>query len=290
MRHNCCRKACRTMCLRITCRGSSWQAILKEADARALAFGARKIVGFTWARGRMAARRTSHHRRGVAPRRPITLVVVAVVMAKRITGACAGNRPTRRAPDEIPKFLLTDGQRDTISRLSGIPKNSADAWPMIEVLVGTYRSRKAHRQSDEARPAELRSELRALSTDLWKLFGRVQLLIKRQPPDFAFSFTDELRMLRELELRFFLAAKDIGSAKRGPSTRDVYILVSNLAGIREEFTGRKITRAAKRDTSREYVRTVCQIADPDIGSGTIDDAMKSTIKKFRGGIVRNSKR
>jgi hypothetical protein len=77
----------------------------------------------------------------------MTLVVVVVVMAKRITGACAGNRPTRRAPDEIPRFVLTDDQRDKISRLSGISKDAADAWRMMESSIELYRNRKVHRQS-----------------------------------------------------------------------------------------------------------------------------------------------
>jgi hypothetical protein len=112
-----------------------------------------------------------------------------------------------------------------------------------------------------------------LSNDAYGLKTRIQSLIQRQPPGSQLDFSDKLGALREIESNLWAAANNIESAKSGPRTGDVYILVDSK----------------KRDTSREYIAAVCQIADPGIGSGTIDDAMKRAIKSG-GGIARNSKR
>jgi hypothetical protein len=76
-----------------------------------------------------------------------------------------------------------------------------------------------------------------------------------------------------------VAARRVKADKRGPKTRNVYWLVGNLDGIRGHFTGKKITRSYKDDASKQYITYVCRIADPDIGDGTIEKAMKDRIKR-----------
>jgi hypothetical protein len=211
----------------------------------------------------------------VPPRQlDVSAVVAAVVMVKRISGGNAGDQPA---------FVFTSEQWEKISRLSGIPKNAGDAWRMMEVSIAQYRSRKAHRESVEARPAKIREELRALSKATWKIYERLQLLEERSPPDFPLSFNGELAMLREVEVRLSLAASEIGNSKPGPITKDVYVLVGRLAGILDEYTGKRISRSRKRGSPRDYLKTVCEIADEDIGDGTIEEAMKSLIKR-RGAV------
>jgi hypothetical protein len=39
----------------------------------------------------------------------------------------------------------------------------------------------------------------------------------------------------------------------------------------------KITRSYKDDASKKYITYVCRIADPDVGDGTIEKAMKDRI-------------
>jgi len=81
--------------------------------------------------------------------------------------------------------------------------------------------------------------------------------------------------------KWLLVAKYRGveAKKGGPQAGNVYWLVGNLDGIREQFTGKKITRSYKDDLSKKYITYVCRIADPDIGDGTIDKAMRSRIKR-----------
>jgi hypothetical protein len=81
-------------------------------------------------------------------------------------------------------------------------------------------------------------------------------------------------------------AQDIQGGKTGQNTGDAYFLVKTLDGIRHEFTGKTIARSDKRrDTSRDYIATVFKIADPEIGAGTIDKAMKNAITTRRRRIL-----
>jgi hypothetical protein len=59
----------------------------------------------------------------------------------------------------------------------------------------------------------------------------------------------------------------------------VRILVSELSGIRREFSGKLVSRSYKNAASREYITYVCVLADPEIGPGTIEEAMKRTIQR-----------
>jgi hypothetical protein len=180
------------------------------------------------------------------------------------------------------RFALTDDQRSEISRLSGIPEDNPDAWAMIEVSIGLYRRRKV--LWDHAMPpAQVRKELEDLSHECANLQERLRRLIDRGPLRYALSFTEELTSLRKLEAQFFLMAGDIEVGKTGPGTGDAYILVDMLDGIRREFTGRQITRSQKRtDSSRDYIKAVFRIADPEIGPGTIELAMKRSIARQTG--------
>ena len=49
--------------------------------------------------------------------------------------------------------------------------------------------------------------------------------------------------------------------------------------IREKFTSRKITRSYKDAASEAYIAAVCQIADSNIGMGTIKHAMHDRVTK-----------
>ena len=83
---------------------------------------------------------------------------------------------------------------------------------------------------------------------------------------------------------FRSAHNQVGWAKPGPHTKDAYWLVESLDRILENFTGKRISRSYK-STSADYVRKIIKIADPEIGSGTIDAAMKACI--YGRGTERN---
>jgi hypothetical protein len=57
-------------------------------------------------------------------------------------------------------------------------------------------------------------------------------------------------------------------------------LVAALDEARKRYTGENIVRSAKDESSREYITTVCHIADPSIQRGTIEGAMRERIKNI----------
>ena len=96
-----------------------------------------------------------------------------------------------------------------------------------------------------------------------------------------------LDVLVGLPKLFRVAAYRVERSKRGPKAGNAYKLVGNLDGIREQYTRKEITRSYKDDASKKYITYVCRIADPNIGNGTIEKAMKDRIKR-RGHRKRGS--
>ena len=96
------------------------------------------------------------------------------------------------------------------------------------------------------------------------------------------------RRLSELSTRCALAIYQIGSCliryqgrrRQARSANEIYSLVGNLDGIREHYTGKKITRSLQgRCFERNTSPTSAGLRDPDIGDGTIEKAMKDRIKR-----------
>src|SRR5262249_37547543 len=92
-----------------------------------------------------------------------------------------------------------------------------------------------------------------------------------------------LDVLLGLPKWLLVAADRVEAAKSGPQTGNVYWLIGNLDGIRQQFAGKKITRSYKDHASKKYITYVCKIADPKIDKGTIGNAMKARIKRRRVG-------
>jgi len=86
---------------------------------------------------------------------------------------------------------------------------------------------------------------------------------------------------------FATAEKNIAKGPAGARANAMCIqfLIRNLDEIHQRFRGTAITRSTKGPrTSRDFIITACRIADPAIGPGSIDDAMKRQIKSH-GGIA-----
>ena len=93
-----------------------------------------------------------------------------------------------------------------------------------------------------------------------------------------------IQTIEELAKWLSLARERVPPMRSGASRRAANILwlVGSLDAIWQEFTGRKITRSNKRnDLSRQYITTVCHIADSKIKAGTIENAMQRHIKLTR---------
>jgi hypothetical protein len=184
---------------------------------------------------------------------------------------------------------LTDEQWREIAKLSGIPEIADEARRHIETTIGIFRESQAS-DLDRVTAATIREELEHLAESARNLYGRLSKLV--EVPNAYIALISESKGQRRLSQVFnvlvglpkwFLVAADrrVEADKRGPKAERVYWLVGNLDGIREQFTGKKITRSYKDDGSKKYITYVCRIADPHIGGGTIDKAMKARIKKRR---------
>jgi hypothetical protein len=220
-------------------------------------------------------------------------------LAADILAGVDQNRP-------FPRFPLTDEQWKKVAELSGIPEGASgvpegadDARHDIETRIGIFRESQAS-DLDRVTPAEIRKQLEALAKLAHDLYSGFSKLVDE--PDAYTALTgkpderrrssqvlDARRLRQVLDVLSYLdwllsaALGRVEGGKRGPNAQNVYWLVGNLDGIREHFTGKKITRSYKDDGSKNYITYVCRIADPDIGDGTIDKAMKARIKKRRVG-------
>jgi hypothetical protein len=189
---------------------------------------------------------------------------------------------------------LTDEQWRETAKLSGIPEGADDARHHIETTIGIFRESQAT-DLGQVTPAEIRKELEALAARAQDLYDRLSKLVEVQDAYTALTggLDGQRRLSQVLDVlltlpKWLLVAKYRGveAKKRGPKAQNVYWLVGNLDGIREHFTGKEITRSYKDDASKKYITYVCRIADPDIGDGTIEKAMKDRIKR-RDRIMRS---
>jgi len=185
---------------------------------------------------------------------------------------------------KIPSFpfFLTEEQWKETAKLSGIPEGADDARHEIEIRIENFHETQAS-ALDRMKPAKICEELGALAEQTSDINNRLSKLV-----DAGTALTSEGRQrllqaldaLRGVPKQLLVARyREVAAAKRGPKAGSVYGLVENLDGIREQFTGKKITRSYKDDLSKEFITYVCRIADPDIGDGTIDKAMKARIKR-----------
>ncbi len=187
----------------------------------------------------------------------------------------------------FPIFVLSDDQWTEIARLSSIPIETHDARRAFENAISMYRRFEVN-DSVRVPSAESRNQLEALRTEALSLLSGLArlienpdthfaLMVARQPDDVGpFTFLQTMRrdghrrlenamaVLQHLANWLAIASSRVEPTKRGPDTR-------------EKFTGLKITRSYKDAVSRDYIKAVCQIANPNIGTGTIDAAMKDRI-------------
>ncbi len=218
----------------------------------------------------------------------------------------------------FPRLRLTDAQWSKTAALSSIPRSAGEARRSIEIALGMFRQFQAT-DLDHRPAAEIQKELRDLAKDTRNLYKRVSDLASNRdaytalvnaliPPNSLDGLSDisahqeassraepcELEdaqrvselcdVLLNAPKWFLIAAYRLKDEKRGPKARNVRWLVGNLDGIREQFTGKKITRSYKDAASLEYITYVCRIADPALGKGSIVNAMRDRIEQhnYRG--------
>jgi hypothetical protein len=171
-----------------------------------------------------------------------------------------------------PHFVLADDQWNKIARLCGIPPSAAgEARPELARVLGIHRMNKEIAQIRWLLP-DVGKEMAAIEKDARKLRDRIRRLAELLPAGWSAPCPLEIEVLAL-------------PRTTGPKTGGDYILVSFLIAFAERHGGKKIRRSSKNnDNSREYLQYVCGIADPSIGPGTIDNAMKNSVRR-RGQTV-----
>jgi hypothetical protein len=215
----------------------------------------------------------------------------------------------------FPRLGLSAAQWNEICRLSGIPDGADEARNSIEIALGMFRQFQAtdlHRMP----LAKIRQEFDALADDSRSLYKRLSDLVRNRDAYTALighvpytpldrmsdtedhqaslssaesqrPIQDEQHLIQILDVLvglpkwLLIGSRRVRPEKRGPKARNVYWLVGNLDGIRKQFAGKQISRSYKDDASKKYITYVCRIADPHIGDGTIDKAMKNRIQRSR---------
>jgi hypothetical protein len=169
------------------------------------------------------------------------------------------------------------------------------ARPSVEWLVGIYRF---FDQFETPRPSQVKAKIHGLITrvdallanfrgGMWDLFFVLANDDRTMSGTGKFGQTPRLDTYRLIEQRFaelemlrhlLVVAQDrIARATPGPSfaAKNVRDLVRGLGKVVEEYSDCRFQRSP---AVVAFVEAVCQVADPKIGSGSIDEAMRRVVK------------
>jgi hypothetical protein len=203
---------------------------------------------------------------------------------------------------------LSDEQWQEVIRCSELPP---PARPVIARAIAMYRvfedARRRSRTPAETRAlvvgaSKLASTLRSNIAQLLRNpRAIVNLTLTLEPPsDFARKMNERLAenrmantidVLDQLSEWFSAAAKKIPKVRPGAKEKalQIQLLVAVLDRILLHFRGKGITRSNKKgNRSREYILTICRLADPKARHFPIEDAMKRQIRS-RGRIRKSSR-
>lgn len=204
----------------------------------------------------------------------------------------------------MAEYVLEEAEWREVVRYSNL---SDEARPFVERAITNYRIAKDmdyHPAKTRASLKQLRKDALALSSEIEKITSdrlvNVVLTSTLNPPQgFADAMGErvarqhlelEIARLRQLAKLFGDAAKKVTGGKPGARTSALLLqfLVLELDRILQQFANKTIIRSSKRlDTTRQYIEAVCKATDEEIGSGSIDAAMKRVITA-RGRISSKS--
>jgi hypothetical protein len=202
----------------------------------------------------------------------------------------------------IMRFELPDDEWKRIAQYSNLP---AQARPLVEEAIALFRTFDA---ANRYTASEIRTELKELHELAADLHARLSTLVadpdaraaltveSKSPRDPSRNRIRQPRIKAHLRLEsslgvvnalaewLSLASHRVSPMRPGANRKasNVRWLVARLDAIMKESTERSISRSGKRtNLTRDYIASVCHIADPSIGRGTIDAAMQTRIRQTR---------
>jgi hypothetical protein len=109
------------------------------------------------------------------------------------------------------------------------------------------------------------------------------LLRRRGAASGLFSSLDRRQeILGQLATEAEAAKAKLKKSRPGAERNDaLYWLVQEIAEIWREHVDTRFARSDNRDSASDFVRALVDLVDPEIGSGTLDLAMREAIGKIR---------
>jgi hypothetical protein len=168
-----------------------------------------------------------------------------------------------------------------------------DAKPYIEWSIGIYQ---CFSRFEGPRPSKVKARIRGLITrvdallaslrsNIWVIFSALTDDINTgtgkfdQTPrlDTCRLLDEKIAELEKLHNLLLVAQDRVARARPGPSFAAMNIrdLVRDLSKVLEEYSDFRFERS---DLIISFVEAVCRVANPNIGSGSIDEAMKRVVK------------
>jgi hypothetical protein len=199
----------------------------------------------------------------------------------------AGEQVLALTPNNSPeRFSLSD---DAWKEISRHVKLSDGAKEEIENCIGIYHHFKSTLGALQ-KPHEVRDALELMEKDLSSLLARLKnpgtlawyamLDSLGFPTKHASSLHYEEYVAHFEKFGVWLdkAKSSIYPAKTGGDPGNARWLVDKLGYILEKWTGHPLSRS-NNFGPMDYVRAVFSVADPDVGTGTIDLAVKEHLKQ-----------
>lgn len=193
-----------------------------------------------------------------------------------------------------PDQTLTSEQWQDIKEKSHLPDEARD---QIEQAIIFYRICKSTIGGKS--PAQIKKNLKNLTIQAKKLDASLKdladqtlamvVLSSIQNPQTIQPYNPASASERIAELQRHLADlsdwiqdghNKLGNWRPGAGQRKILLtlFIHSLDGIYLEFRGEHIKRTTKeKANATDYIRAVCRVADPKIGNGSIDEAMKTII-------------
>jgi hypothetical protein len=199
-------------------------------------------------------------------------------------------------PTWKPDFpaVLSDDQWDRLARPSGLP---LEARYNIDKIIGLYRQQVT---GAKARHSSVCEKLQVARDAAAEALGRLNEVIsdsitfaaiatgidgqRELSPRKLGAFQRWLKQKRN-ELNALVKGYDnaierVHNRKRGPKTGhdSLLTLVALLNDLHKAYTGKRISRSGnKTNTSIEFVRDVCRLADSNLKESTVEEAVKHII-------------
>jgi hypothetical protein len=185
-------------------------------------------------------------------------------------------------------FHLAEEQWSEIAKAGNLPPEAREE---VDFLIGIFRGVEG--DVKESRPSKTRRRLESDRKAVRRLIDNmraypapvVAAMIYGDPGRDASNpiamsqrLQQHIENLSRLEAWFEVALKRVIPRKTGRDASIGIELVKRLDALIYKYAGKNISRSENKTATRPFVTTVLQIAFPNIGKGSVDEAIKATVR------------